>query len=180
MPISRNLFRDFGKYNIVVMFITTLASNIVVGALIGYYLDKWTFKNGILLFIFIILGIVSGFYNGFKILLKETERYDKSEKVNKKDVSGDFGLISGFEKSWSPLLGSAGAVLNLFSLKNDIEKMASRGTTKGWVFGYLGRYTFSAALLLLGGLVSFETLLGVFFGLMNLKIVSFIAWRWTD
>ncbi|AAD36684.1 MULTISPECIES: ATP synthase subunit I [Thermotoga] len=91
-----------------------------------------------------------------------------------------FGLISGFEKSWSPLLGSAGAVLNLFSLKNDIEKMASRGTTKGWVFGYLGRYTFSAALLLLGGLVSFETLLGVFFGLMNLKIVSFIAWRWTD
>ncbi len=89
MPISRNLFRDFGKYNIVVMFITTLASNIVVGALIGYYLDKWTFKNGILLFIFIILGIVSGFCNGFKILLKETERYDKSEKVNEKDGSDD-------------------------------------------------------------------------------------------
>nr|WP_233186237.1 AtpZ/AtpI family protein [Thermotoga sp. KOL6] len=71
------------------MFTTTLISNIVVGVLLGYYIDKWTFKNGVLLFIFTILGIFSGLYNGFKILLKESERYDKSEKVNKKDDNGD-------------------------------------------------------------------------------------------
>ncbi|PLV55503.1 AtpZ/AtpI family protein [Thermotoga sp. SG1] len=95
MNISKNLFRDFGKYNMVVMFTTTLISNIVVGALLGYYLDKWTFKNGILLFVFTILGIFSGLYNGFKILLKESERYDKSEKVNKKDDSSDSNSGTG-------------------------------------------------------------------------------------
>jgi len=91
-----------------------------------------------------------------------------------------FSLISGFETGWGPILGSGGAIANLFSLKRDIEKMVSKRTTRGWVFGYLGRYTFSAALLLIGGLISLETLLGVFIGLMNLKIVSFVAWRWMD
>lgn len=91
-----------------------------------------------------------------------------------------FSLIFGFEKGWGPILGSTGAIANLFSLKKDIERMVARKTTKGWVLGYLGRYTFNAALFLIGGLVSPETLIGVFVGLMNLKIVSFVAWRWLD
>ncbi|PLV60268.1 ATP synthase subunit I [Thermotoga sp. KOL6] len=91
-----------------------------------------------------------------------------------------FGIVCDIGKSWGPILGSTGAVLNLLSLKNDIEKMAHKKTTKGWMVGFFGRYLFSASLLLIGGLVSFETLIGVFVGLMNLKIVSFIAWRWLD
>lgn len=91
MPTRRdkNLFRDLGKYNMMVMFVTTLLANIFVGGLIGYYLDKWFFKNKVLFFIFLILGVFSGLYNGFKMLLKETERYDKSEQINKKDGSPD-------------------------------------------------------------------------------------------
>jgi len=85
------LFRDLGKYNMMVMFVTTLLANIFVGGLIGYYLDKWFFKNKVLFFIFLILGVFSGLYNGFKMLLKETERYDKSEKLNKKDDGADPG-----------------------------------------------------------------------------------------
>jgi len=76
-------FKDFGKYNMVVNFVATLLANIFVGALIGYYLDKWTFNNRALFVVFILLGIFSGFYNGFRILLKEVERYDRMDKTHK-------------------------------------------------------------------------------------------------
>jgi len=81
--------KDFGKYNMVVNFIATLLANIGVGALIGYYLDKWTFNNRVLLVVFLLLGIFSGFYNGFRMLLKEVERYDRMDKTNKGSNKND-------------------------------------------------------------------------------------------
>ncbi len=72
------------KLSLFFQFGVTVVSNIVVGTLMGYYLDKWTFNNKVLLVIFIFLGVASGLYNGFKLLLKEAERYDKRGKGNDK------------------------------------------------------------------------------------------------
>jgi len=82
--------KDLNKYSVVLNFGVTVISNIIVGTLIGYYIDKWTFKNGVFLIVFVLLGIASGLYNGFKYLLKEADKYDKHDKEddNKRDDSG--------------------------------------------------------------------------------------------
>jgi len=72
--------QGLGKYSIVLNFGVTVLSNIAVGAFLGYYIDKWTFKNGVLFIVFILLGIASGLYNGFKYLLREADKYDKRDK----------------------------------------------------------------------------------------------------
>lgn len=72
--------QSLGKYSIVLNFGVTVISNIAVGAFLGYYIDKWTLKNGVILIIFVLLGIASGLYNGFKYLLKEADKYDRHDK----------------------------------------------------------------------------------------------------
>ncbi len=76
-------FFFFKRSNIVVEFGVTVISNVVVGGLIGYYLDLWTFNNRVLLIVFLFLGIASGMYNGIKLLLKEEKR--KENDRNKED-----------------------------------------------------------------------------------------------
>jgi ATP synthase protein I len=71
----------FKQTNILTSFSVTMISNIIVSGVIGYYLDKWTFNNKILLIIFLLLGICSGMYSGIKLLLKEVEK--ENEKRNK-------------------------------------------------------------------------------------------------
>ncbi len=73
----------FKRSNVVFDFGVTIASNVLVGGLIGYYLDKWTFNNKVLLVIFLFLGIASGMYNGMRMLLKEAKREDEDDKRNK-------------------------------------------------------------------------------------------------
>ncbi len=70
----------FKHYNVVVDFGVTVAANVAVGGIIGFYLDKWTFNNKALLVIFLFLGVVSGMYNGMRLLLKEAEKAEKSDK----------------------------------------------------------------------------------------------------
>ncbi len=70
----------FKHYNVVLDFGVTVAANVVVGGIMGYYLDKWTFNNKVLLVIFLFLGIASGMYNGMKLLLKEAEKSDKNDE----------------------------------------------------------------------------------------------------
>ncbi len=71
----------FKKTNIITSFTVNVLSNILVGGFLGYYIDKWTFNNKIIFIIFLFLGIISGMYNGIKMLLKEAEKAD--EKRNK-------------------------------------------------------------------------------------------------
>ncbi len=73
----------FKRSNVVFDFGVTIASNVLVGGLIGYYLDKWTFNNKVLLVVFLFLGIASGMYNGMRMLLKEAKREDEDDKRNK-------------------------------------------------------------------------------------------------
>ncbi len=77
------MHQGLSKYSIILNFGVTVLSNIAVGAFIGYYIDKWTLKNGVIFVVFILLGIASGLYNGFKYLLREADKYDKHDK---KDV----------------------------------------------------------------------------------------------
>ncbi|WP_041081095.1 AtpZ/AtpI family protein [Thermotoga profunda] len=74
------MHQGIGKYSIVLNFGVTVVSNIAVGAFLGYYIDRWTVKNGVLFVIFILLGVASGLYNGFKYLLKEADKYDRHDK----------------------------------------------------------------------------------------------------
>ncbi|MCL4408383.1 MAG: AtpZ/AtpI family protein [Thermotogae bacterium] len=77
---SKEYIQLFKKTNIITSFGITVISNIAIGGLIGYYLDKWTFNNKVLLLIFLILGIVSGIYNGIKLLMKEAEKENGKDK----------------------------------------------------------------------------------------------------
>ena len=73
------------------------------------------------------------------------------------------------------LLGGGGALVNILSLWYDINRSLKR---RRLVRGYAGRYAFSGSLMLVGGLISVETLFGVFVGLMNMKLSAYIVgWR---
>ncbi|MBX7245480.1 MAG: AtpZ/AtpI family protein [Candidatus Sumerlaeaceae bacterium] len=39
---------------------TLMAASVLVGCLIGYYLDRWLHSRGILFLVFLVLGIVAG------------------------------------------------------------------------------------------------------------------------
>ncbi|WP_036221468.1 AtpZ/AtpI family protein [Mesoaciditoga lauensis] len=78
--ISKIPLNFFKSSNVVIDFGVTVISNVVVGGLIGYYLDKWTFRNKILLVVFLFLGTIAGMYNGMRVLLKEAEKAEKTEK----------------------------------------------------------------------------------------------------
>jgi len=91
-----------------------------------------------------------------------------------------FLLMYGFPESVGVLIGTGGALVNLFSLWYDINEMVKRKSTKGWLKGFLGRYSMSAFVLLVSGLISLTNLIGAFLGLMNLKIAAYVAGRWLD
>ncbi len=78
----------------------------------------------------------------------------------------------GMKESLGVLIGGGGAFINLYSLWYDIERSKKTGRLRR---GYGGRYAFSAALMLVGGLISVRALIGVFVGLMNLKMGAYIA-----
>ncbi len=84
-------------------------------------------------------------------------------------------LFFGMFTVYGVLLGSAGALLNLYSMWYDIKKMEK---TKRFRRSFLTRYTFNAGLFLVGGLISVKTLFGVFVGLLNLKISAYITGLW--
>jgi ATP synthase protein I len=52
--------------------------SVAVGAIIGYYLDKWLHTEPWLLIVFLIFGVVSGFRSLYRAL-KRFEREDKEE-----------------------------------------------------------------------------------------------------
>lgn len=75
--------KAFSSWNTVITFGIIVISNILVALFAGYYLDKWTFNNKLLLIVFVFLGIASGLYNGIKYLLKEVDRLERTERKRK-------------------------------------------------------------------------------------------------
>ncbi len=49
-----------------------LVANVLVGALIGWQLDKWFDTSPILLLIFLLLGVASGFWNVYRVAMRPT------------------------------------------------------------------------------------------------------------
>ncbi len=57
----------------------TIAASTFVGIMIGYYLDKWTFKGKIFTIIFFVLGLAAGVWNAYKMFSKMMEEQLKDE-----------------------------------------------------------------------------------------------------
>ena len=71
--------KDLSKLNIISSLGFAIVGNVLVGLVIGKLLDNIFGTGKVFLITFIILGLISGLYNGFVYLLKEIERYDKDE-----------------------------------------------------------------------------------------------------
>jgi ATP synthase protein I len=52
--------------------------SVAVGAIIGYYLDKWLHTDPWLLIVFLIFGVIAGFRSLYRAL-KRLEREDKED-----------------------------------------------------------------------------------------------------
>ena len=59
----------------------SLASPIIVGVIFGGFVDKWLKTGWIFSIIFLLLGIASGFYNTYKLIIS----LNKSEEGEKFD-----------------------------------------------------------------------------------------------
>jgi len=58
-----------------------LISGIIVGLFLGYVFDNWFHKEYLFKIIFLILGIMAGFYNMYKDAVKYLKEEEK--KINK-------------------------------------------------------------------------------------------------
>ncbi len=81
---DENIGRILSKLQVVSAFGFTIIANILISILIGIWLDRFFNTNNKITIVFIIFGVISGFYNGLRFLLKEIERFEKNEKLRKK------------------------------------------------------------------------------------------------
>ncbi|HOQ39468.1 MAG TPA: AtpZ/AtpI family protein [Fervidobacterium sp.] len=80
----KSIGKDLSKINIVSSFGFMIVGNVVFGLLMGMFFDYIFGTKKVFLIIFIVLGLISGLYNGFRYILKEVERYDKYEGSGEK------------------------------------------------------------------------------------------------
>jgi F0F1-type ATP synthase assembly protein I len=73
-------FKGFKKINLVFEFGICIISNIFVGYFLGLFF-RWIFNfDKAWLALFIILGLISGFYSGIKLLLHHAKKIEEEEK----------------------------------------------------------------------------------------------------
>jgi len=82
-------FKDFVKFNLLMVFGTVVVSNVAVAGFIGWLIDKYTFDNKVLFIVFLFLGVISGIYNGIRELMKEAERYERLDEKDDDDDGSD-------------------------------------------------------------------------------------------
>lgn len=58
----------------------SMLAPILLGLFIGNLLDKWLNLNGIFLFIFLIMGIISAFTSTYKLIMNVNRDIGKDEK----------------------------------------------------------------------------------------------------
>jgi len=58
-----------------------LAAAIMVGGLLGWQIDKWAGTDPWFLLVFLMLGIVTGFWNVYKLAARPTGDGDRQDKV---------------------------------------------------------------------------------------------------
>jgi ATP synthase protein I len=61
----------------------TMAGSILLGLVIGYYLDKWLLHTkGPFTIVFILLGIVGGGYTVYRQIMEATDQETKNKKYH--------------------------------------------------------------------------------------------------
>ena len=55
---------------------TELVANVCVGALIGWQFDRWAGTSPILLLVFLLLGVASGFWSVYRIAMRPPKPRD--------------------------------------------------------------------------------------------------------
>lgn len=58
-------------FSLVTQLGLTIISTILVGLFIGIFLDRSLKTNGVFLILFVLMGIIAGFYNVYKQILKQ-------------------------------------------------------------------------------------------------------------
>ncbi|MFH1428815.1 MAG: AtpZ/AtpI family protein [Candidatus Margulisiibacteriota bacterium] len=67
--MNKKEITDISKYlSLLTQVGVTMVLNIVIFLFIGLFLDKWLNTNGIILIIFLLTGIGSGFYCVYKVI----------------------------------------------------------------------------------------------------------------
>lgn len=61
-----------------------MVASIAIGGVIGYYLDKWLGTGPWLFLLFLVFGIVSGFINVFREVLKEAKKEEREDRERRK------------------------------------------------------------------------------------------------
>ncbi len=82
---GKGIGNELSKLNLISSLGFTIIANILVGFVLGTFLDNLFSTARLFKIIFIILGTLSGVYNGIKYLVKELERYDKIDNVDSRD-----------------------------------------------------------------------------------------------
>lgn len=80
--IDNSTYRDILNASTVGM---AFVSGMIVGGVMGYFIDKWLGTSPWFLFIFIILGIIAGIKNALHFLKKAGITLEKITKTNDAD-----------------------------------------------------------------------------------------------
>ncbi len=67
---KKSIFKGLTRYISIGAIGLHLVSGIIVGIAVGYYLDKLFNTSPILTIVFFILGVITGFYNMYKDVVK--------------------------------------------------------------------------------------------------------------
>ncbi|HOO75352.1 MAG TPA: AtpZ/AtpI family protein [Tepiditoga sp.] len=82
--------KTLGYANLIYYFAIVVITNIAVGFGIGYLIYRY-FSSVLWLIIFVLLGVISGLYNGIKEIRKEADKLDRikagSQKTNNNNTS---------------------------------------------------------------------------------------------
>ncbi|AFG34786.1 AtpZ/AtpI family protein [Fervidobacterium pennivorans subsp. shakshaketiis] len=79
---GKGIGKELSKLNLISSLGFTIIANILVGFVLGAFLDNLFSTARLFKIVFIVLGTLSGVYNGIKFLIKELERYDKIDSVD--------------------------------------------------------------------------------------------------
>ena len=79
----RERAKQLGSVILVSQLGLTMVGSILLGLLIGFYLDKWLNTKPVFIIIFILLGVVGGGYQAYRQIM-ETIKTDEKDELGKK------------------------------------------------------------------------------------------------
>ncbi|MGQ9856141.1 MAG: AtpZ/AtpI family protein [Fervidobacterium sp.] len=78
-PKKQSIGKELSQLNLISTLGFTIISNVIVGYVIGAFLDRLFNLEKILTVVFLIIGTISGIYNGIRFVMK-AGGYDKIDK----------------------------------------------------------------------------------------------------